>query len=334
MTGLLAVLAAAGFPLPSPVSVDGRGNAAIYCPWHREGPGSKPSLSFHIHRGVWHCYACQERGGLRRLLGAAPAPLTEDALREVLAGVDQEERPLPTPVYGQPGYTLAALPEALLTAFEGIGTPEKAAALGLGRFSVETLRTFEVGYDRARRRVVYPIRADTGELLGISGRAIDKGPAGYKGGRYRVYTREIGEILRPSGIPYPQAALSFSNHAWVWGLHRVRGSANPFVIAEGFKAAMFWAQHGWDAVALMGTDMSHAQYSLLLSYAATRTCYLALDNDPPGAMGGARILRERGGLRLLRVTYPHGVKQVDDLQGTPDSMRAALREMTQSSTPW
>lgn len=334
MTGLLAVLSAAGFSLPSPVSVDGRGNAALYCPWHQEGPGSKPSLSFHVHRGVWHCYACQERGGLRRLLGVAPAPLTEAALREVLAGVDQEERPIQPPVYGQHGYTLASLPETLLTAFESIRTPEKAAALGLGRFSSTTLRAFEVGYDRSRRRVVYPIRADTGELLGISGRAIDKGASGYKGGRYRVYTREIGDILNPSGIPYPQAALSFSNHAWVWGLHRVRNSANPLVIAEGFKAAMFWTQYGWEAVALMGTDMSHAQYGLLLSYATTRTCYLALDNDPPGKMGADRILRERTGLRLLRVPYPDGVKQVDELPGTAESVRDALHEMIHTATPW
>ncbi len=43
-----------------PVRPNGSGYAQVRCPIHGE---SNPSLSIHLERGNWRCFACGETGG-------------------------------------------------------------------------------------------------------------------------------------------------------------------------------------------------------------------------------------------------------------------------------
>ncbi len=47
------------------------GNIVATCPLHRRPDGSPerhPSFTMSLHKGLWQCHSCKERGNLQRLL--------------------------------------------------------------------------------------------------------------------------------------------------------------------------------------------------------------------------------------------------------------------------
>lgn len=165
-------------------------------------------------------------------------------------------------------FDLPVLPEMLLGMFDYCPT----SLLEEG-FTPEVLRQFDIGFDRERRRITFPLRDHLGNLVGISGRAVADGQ--YP--RYKIYTREFDEIYRN---------YTFHKGRMVWGLNRFYQASldrivEPVVVCEGFKAAMWVAQAGHPyVVALLGTYASAEQRALLLR--TTSRIVLFLDNDRAG----------------------------------------------------
>ena len=335
MNDLRSVLVSAGIQHRERAQPDQKGNLLFYCMIHGEKVGkSTPSLSVNLNSGLWHCFACGARGNLERLLAQAPVPLPHAEVERAKQLLGTAHERVALPVRGEVGFVLPALPEELLTAFSRISTAEQAAEAGMAGFDLALLRKHGVVFDRARRRTVFPIRAPGGELLGLSGRNVDPWAA-RRYGKYVVYTSEIREMLSAAGLYVPPSADAFKNHQWVWGMDRREPIGEPGVIlSEGFKAALWWRQSGWVSYALMGCDMSDAQYSLLREESRVRRYYVCLDNDDAGRSGARKIMVGRTDLQLLRVALPDDIRQVDDIRGSREEVRERLQQLLKEATPW
>src|SRR6185295_15208253 len=134
------------------------------------------------------------------------------------------------------------LPEALLGVFDFC--PVRLLEEG---FTEETLEMHNIGFDRERHRITFPIRDVKGRLIGISGRTvIDQIP------KYKVYDgwhvnwegkRVPGEL----GAWFPgYVSAGIKDHLWreQFVYERIyKGKDSQLIVVEGYKAAMWLVQH-------------------------------------------------------------------------------------------
>ena len=154
-------------------------------------------------------------------------------------------------------------------------------------FTDETLRRYEIGFDRSLKRITFPIRDHRGVLVGISGRATRD----WQMPRYYIYKEELAQYT---------PGYSLDKGKVLWGLHllyetRMRSGRPqpPLVICEGFKAAMWVAQSGYpNVVAAFGTYISPHHVFLLNRVA--NSVILFLDNDAPGKAATRKTVERLG----------------------------------------
>jgi len=189
------------------------------------------------------------------------------------------------------------------------GLPKKLLSAGFKR---QILSTYELRFDSYELRVIFPVRNINGELVAISGRTIIDEPP-----KYRFYDFDIeGYELHP--------------HRYLFGIDKVRalseaGLLNFVVLCEGFKAAMWLTQHGYPAVALMGTFITRAQIDQLQYF--YKPVYILLDNDEAGTKSeliiGRKLMGKVPAVYFCR--YPSSIyKQPDDLDEV--ALRKAFEE--------
>jgi DNA primase len=275
-----------------------------YCPLHGEVAGkSKPSFSVNAGNGLWCCFSGCGGGGVRRFLkelGKSKDYIdkTVERLKPYLEAGSKKKSPLAT----RTGLFRAAtpLPEKILGLFDKV--PIELLDAG---FDEHLLWSHDVGYDEKHHAITFPIRDITGALAGIVGRNLS--PIGPK---YKVYKSEIKAL----GF----RDYSFDNHAYVWRGDRVYAkliaSQDPPVIyvTEGYKTCLWMVQNGFeDTICLMGSKLSDAQRIFLERLGGTLV--LCLDNDPAGYAGTEKIGYEVHGCRVLVLSYPESVHQLDSL---------------------
>jgi DNA primase len=189
------------------------------------------------------------------------------------------------------------LPERLLGVFERC--PLTLLKAG---FSERILFEHDVGFDKELRRITFPIRTKTGQLVGIVGRRQDP-----KYGKYKVYTSEL--------LKYGFNIESFPKGDYLWReekASRALGPGDDLYVVEGFKAALWFAQAELPTVvALMGSRMSERQQEKLISYG--RRIILCLDNDAAGRKATLEIGHKLKSARRYVVPLPEGIHQPDDL---------------------
>lgn len=169
------------------------------------------------------------------------------------------------------------------------GVPLKeAAALGLvrskeGRF-----------YDFFRHRLIFPIVAKTGEVIGFGGRQLaeDQGP------KY---------LNSPESPVYHKGAALYGVH---WSEPLIQAARKVFIV-EGYMDAIRMIDSGFPAVAPLGTALTPEQLSTLKRYGAQ--IYLLFDGD----MAGFRALLKSVGLCLTQAISPSVISLPDG--DDPDS---------------
>jgi DNA primase len=140
-------------------------------------------------------------------------------------------------------------------------------------------------YDRFRERVIFPIRDQSGQAVGLGGRILPQAGAnenaGDRGPKY----------LNSPGTPL------FDKSRTLYLVDRAKAAirkSGQAVIVEGYTDALMAHQAGFDnVVASLGTALTPGQVALLTRY-ATRIA-LAYDVDPAGEKAGtfgARALEE------------------------------------------
>jgi len=285
------------FDLVSPhlsgnIKSSGHNNIMARCPFHDD---SKPSFAINTENGLWFCHGCGLKGGLadflrfvglsRSRIEALLGPLRED-LQEHKERAKREER------YrfktGNPFRSDIIIPETVLGTFDF-----KPRDLVSKDFDPKVLRQLEIGYDKGKDRITYPIRDLYGNLVGVSGRTVIGDEPRYKvyrGGK-RGLVGDFGEFFDDQFPGY-----EIKSHNFLWNAHRVypevlhANTAKEFelIIVEGFKACIWLIQHGWtNVVALMGSSITKTQADIVRRMTSSVTLFL--DNDKPGRMATYRI---------------------------------------------
>jgi DNA primase len=269
------------------------------CPFHTE---RDPSFSMSVMSGLWICFSCGEKGNLRQFLqrmGLSSYDIKIGYTR-VLEEAQKNRPPPPDPA--RPNvYTKDPLPEEILGLFQAYPTE----LLNAG-FSEETLRFFEVGFDKWHSRITFPIRDLKGNLLGINGRAVEDGVEP----RYKVYNKEYAVWDLPEREQVNKSAVLWNAHTLYPYVHFQKSPAFV-VLVEGYKACMWMYQHGvHDVLALQGRLLSPDQKWILERIGAP--VHLMLDNNEAGWNGMGKIAR------VLSPSLP--VKIVDYDTEQPDGL--------------
>lgn len=309
----------------------GKGNKkgtqiSLKCPFHKGGQETRASFSINTEKGLFHCFTCHVSGTipmLLKLLGLSAAKIDIEIapIREALEA-NRRNRSLEEKVAHTTANRFIAAPilkESVLVPYQWC-----PIALVEAGFDEAWLKYMEVGFDRKKNRITYPIRDMFGNLAGVSGGPSFEGQTP----KYKVYK---GAYVNSEGIwiqgdfgpgfdeDYPRYA--FQNHGFLWNYEKVYprlfwgGEDESIVIVEGFKACLWLLQLGfWSTVALMGSSLSKMQMEQLLRLNVN--VILMLDNDDAGIAGTKKTARKLlGGMKNVKVAkYPedsHGC-QPDD----------------------
>ncbi len=325
-------------PYLNKVKPSGQDNIMSLCPL----PGHdehKASFAINTANGLWMCHGCGRSGGLvtlLRALGVSPKNIDGmiEPIRQYLHKHQRKEkrrrenRLRSNPLEGE-----RLLPEELLGIYNW-----KPLDLVEQGFEPKLLRELNIGYDRAKDRIIYPLRDTYGNLLGVAGRATIPGDQP----RYKVYTGgkrgQDGEwVPGDFGPEFDEQFHNYSldSHNHLWNGHRVyassvlSGKPQPLFIVEGFKACIWLIQHGWpNTVALMGSYLTRAQYDLLCLM-VNGPVILFLDNDEAGRKATRRIGKWL--TRSMRVEvcsyYPRWAEEPDALNmaGLTETIEARER---------
>ena len=291
-----------------PVRVSGD-NLSVPCPLarftHEKRADRNPSFSIKVDpsgHSLCKCFACDFGGTLVGLLfelrryGVEVPGLLEwasDAERvsfdgqlaranlEMRARFDKRVAPVEGPDF-------SVWNEAEMDRFKG-AVPRYVLDRGI---PLDTCRSWNLGYDRKGRRLVFPVRRKDGALVGMVGRTIDK-----------------------VGYPVYKNYLNFRKSLYLYGENmacrdeapdsRLPG-VNGLVVVEGMLDVLWlWALGYRNVVGLFGSEASAEQISKILGY--QRPVYLMLDWDKAGEKGRAKIApRLEGRTVLLDVRGPEG----------------------------
>ena len=268
------------------IKSSGPRNIMALCPFHDD---QKPSFAINVENGLWICHGCGLRGGLVSFLrGVGHSRSRVDTLIEPLRELLEEHRKKQERAFkyrftaGNPFRSTVTLPEATLGMFDF-----KPTSLVNKYYDPKLLRQLEIGYDRNKDRITFPIRDIYGTLVGVSGRATRKGDEP----RYKVYrgaTKGLpGDFGEFFDLEYP--GYEIKSHEFLWNgqnvyplaVHSKNSSSIQLIVVEGFKACIWLIQNGWpNTVALMGSSISTTQADTIRRI--TDQIILFLDNDKAG----------------------------------------------------
>ncbi len=212
------------------------------------------------HTGWFICFSCNERGTLRKLLHTIGVP--EKQIRIAVSRIVPQERP-GIVRKRERNDAWPTLPDYILGAYHY--TPKAMVALG---FDKKLLREHEVGFDKERQRITFPIRDVFGRLVAVSGRAEHE----WQSPRYLVY--DYRDVFKDYRISNRRHLYLFNT---VYPKHFFSVSTNPVILVEGYKAALWLQQHGHDAVALQGSSITESQIFYLNRLRGEK--YVFLDNE-------------------------------------------------------
>jgi DNA primase len=291
------------------------------CPFHKDGQERHPSFWVNRATGEWGCFACHVHGDdirdLMKKIGVRGTlridALLEEAKKDAKRIVAREKREAKKKARlkfrGQ-----ETLPESLLGVFNW--APAEMMSAG---FTEETLRQHDIGYDRERGNITFPLRDIYGNLIGISGRQ----PAGCHP-KYKIYSgksvvdgktrdNELGEWFPEYGNVEPRDHLW---RAWFFYEELFNDEYNQLVLVEGFKAALWMVQNGWfHTGALIGSSMSKQQEKIIKTMGAD--VWVFGDNDDAGQDMTYKVSRRlaRSSFNVYACEYPEGYDgcQPDDL---------------------
>ena len=320
------------------------GNVSTNCPlaqWrHDKGMDRNPSFSIKVAPGEsspCYCWSCGWKGNLHTLareLVTLGGPMYTDVARFI----GEAERSTSGREYhgkrrvAHPGMILDGrinevpedrlFDEAEYAPFAG-SVPAYALRRGL---TIETCRAWELGHDRGRKRLLFPVRDYRGRFAGVSGRAyidgcIRCGTLPEKGDQV---CSGCGEYLWPkyrhtTGIP---------REMLLYGEHMIVSDCEVGIVSEGNMDPLALWQMGYpNCVCPFGTKISPDQMRKLHRF--FRRLVVIPDADEPGQKMWDQIneVGHDAFLSLRKVELPPGEDPASMLEnGKSDELCAALDE--------
>ena len=273
-------------------------NISASCPFHvSDNPkGYSRTFGMSLTRGIWHCFSCQESGNLGSFL--RKMGMSSGALKRHYGELLEELR-TNQPAAKKKVEQAPRIPEHILGVFDYCPTELLEAG-----FEEVTLKRFDVGYDRERDRIIYPIRTIGGDLVGIVGRRRNSNQ------KYMPY----GEELKKFSVHVPPPPIG----QLLWNAHRVFAEVlldrfdEPVVLVEGYKGCMWvWQCKYTRVVHSYGAGVTEEQVELLSKLGTT--VIIMYDGDKAGQIGtfkAGNMLRKSMHVRVAQLADTH---QPDDL---------------------
>lgn len=280
-------------------------------------------FAINTRTGLYVCYreSCGARGHLKQLLADYLGYTWAEAKTAVASVLDWEEvkeEDLAIPAFKdrhrKPEAERSLEMEAQIGLYKFM--PQYMVDRG---FSKEILRRFEIGYDFDKKRVVFPVRAANGPLLGFSTRST----------REDDFPKYLHLDFRKSTTLYGE---SYGGGA---GL---ASQSVGLVVGEGNADALALQQllpgDEYKAVATLGARVSDVQVRSMYKYPRV---YLCFDKDLEGWKARARVgnaLREMGHRGVYCLEFPDFPHQKDPgdivklLQQYPRQVRHRVRPFT------
>ena len=306
------------------VALRGTGNALkALCPFH---PEKTPSFSVHREKQIFHCFGCGVGGDVFKFVMMAERVTFPEALR-IVAGKCGVAIPDEPPVRDETAKTRRWLFELHERATDYF---ERKLSSGEGKLARQVLearqirsqyvKLFRLGYasssglaaalgpkdpaanglflkndrgevyDRFRRRLMFPIANERGQIIAFGGRIIGEG--------------------EPKYLNSPESVL-YSKSFVLYGLHRARESARRsgrIVVVEGYFDCLSLHQNGIEnVVASCGTSLTPQQVTVLARCAPE----VIMNYDPDSA--GQNAMRRSLELLLARGLRPRILKLAEGL---------------------
>ncbi len=274
------------------VTIRNVGNESIIikCPFHDE---KTASLFIKLSTGQFYCFGCHLGGGIKTFLKniGIEHHRVEELTKDLVFVAKQSKLELKTDIFK----AKTLLSESVLIPYRY--KPEYLVNLG---FDEKLLWNMDIGFDRARNRIIYPIRDLYGNLVGVSGGTIIQADPKYKVYRGGYKDNKNQWVLSDYGKwfddLYP-AYGTLDKENYIWNYDRVYARVlhsrviEDIYIVEGFKACLWMIQCGKvNTVALLGSNLSESQ-SILLKRLKARYI-IGLDNDTAGIRGTKKAVED------------------------------------------
>jgi len=251
----------------------------IECPFHVD---DKPSLAINTEKGVWICFAGCGQGSLKSFIriktgwgASAINKFIADNSSGNIENIFQINDPAPL---GLPPLEEKEFP------FKQYMVPKWVFNRGFTKF---TLNRWGCGITPSNGLVI-PAHDKDSKLVGWV-------------------------IRREFGIPKYVYAKGFKKSHILFGQHLI-DTSNSVCITEGALDAMWLNQLGYQAVALLGMQMSKAQEELILRL-PSKEIILCLDNDIAGKKGRDYILtRLSNRVNISYLKLPNQYKDVQEVK--------------------
>ena len=267
-------------------------NIMVSCPFHSDGQERHPSFGIStVERnghpaGTCHCFACGYTGSLEDMISRCfgyndNGVFGKKWLLKTFITYEASDRAVILDIKREDD--VSESPKEFITEAELQKYRYYHPYMFKRKLTEEVIEQFDIGYDKERDCVTFPVRDELGNVLFVGTRSI-------KGKSY----------LYPAGVVKP-----------VYGLYEIRNiDLTELWICEGpFNAYTCWV-YGKPAVALLGTgtEFQYNQLNLL----NCRKFVLALDPDKAGFTGCVKLKKAVKNKVMYRAKVPYG-KDINDL---------------------
>lgn len=255
----------------------------VQCPYHKFGLERKPSAQFRKSDGLFYCHACKETHSLDSVIHHCLGINGRQWLLEHFDGSADGDRKTIFNIGKPEKKETKYVDKEILKKFRYI----HPYVTGRG-IDVDTIRKFDIGFDKDSNAITFPVRDESGNILFIATRSVST--------KFYHYPERVGKP--------------------VYGLYeiyremRLGKEIDSVYICEGpFNMWSTWT-YGKYGVSLLGTGSSTQHEQLRKS--SIRHFILALDPDEAGEKGTQKLLKALDNKFVEIAVIPKG-KDVNDL---------------------
>lgn len=263
-------------------------NIQIQCPYHSNGNEKKPSAGIRKKDGIFHCFACQTTHTLPEVISYCFGYDGDSYGKRWLNSHIQDR----VQTFGRPQYhekekkvnVSKFVSEEELDSYRW--THPYWAERGITNDSI--IEFFDLGYDRQRQMITFPVRDLQGRCEFVAKRSVK--------GKFFTY---------PEGVSKPLYGLYELSQA-----KKLGENIQQVIVCESMIDCILLWQSGHHAVALngLGNDRQFTQLRQL----DCRCLILATDNDSAGKNARSRIRRKVNNKIISEIQFPKGIKDIGE----------------------
>lgn len=266
-------------------------NIMIQCPKHKGGNESKPSCGVLLVNkddaqvGTVHCFTCGYQASLEQLISDLFEAKDDGEFGRawLLSHYDiEDEYENRSNIKIEDRYSYKEIKKEFISEEELAKYRFYHPYMFQRKLTKEVIDKFDVGYDKERRCITFPVADKDGNVVFIARRSVDTKFFNY-----------------PSGVDKPVYGLQFID------------PKKPVYVCESFFNCLTLETWGYQAIALMGTG-SVNQYKILKS-SGIREYIMCFDGDGAGDRGASKFRENLGKIAFIKQKWMPDHKDVNDL---------------------